>query len=262
MDTIKGFFEFDISEKYGLDLRSVFIPAKIKSIVDDLFGWDRAIEETVKVACFYASKLHDQGFVKLDTVTHKNENIISKLIISSTFGNARPVMVTDRRWDHLAKTGHKIFWRGVDDPKYVDSFKYYGDFVGGHYTYTGTWMAADREKALGYSDRSSPETLMEMMVNKFASIADNDDIKNIANNFRDALNQASNDNLDSKEYDKYLSYCLKYIMEMLASNYTWICVVSGYHGVNLEFGKHQPKREGDPQVVVIFDRSKIIMRNR
>lgn len=238
-------------ELYGYS-KNIYIPKEIKYVIEKNFGWNRSIEKLITICSnmgYELSKLKGVNLSKLQT--NKSENILVKILINDYFQN-NPTIVSEERFNLLEKS-NEIFFRGVNQYKWVEEFKYNNSFTGHQNIYQGTWITNNKEYALSFSDNKDSRTLMEIILKENIKICNTEDLKKVQFKLHDELVKIREENLSNENFDKKLHHTINYVINYIVHNGSILSILLGYDAI-------ETKEDINKKVIVVFNKEKIILK--
>jgi len=219
-------------EKYGLT-SDVMIHPDIKKMVTELVGWNQGIEDCINIISTKAKSMTDKGEARSDaTIKNTGDGVIVKLISEYYFGRNLPRLIDESKWQ-IYKKKWLVYWRGVPELRYIDNLMYNGNFTGANNYYQGTWITKNKEYALGFSDKTKPETLLEILLMPDIKLISENDLYKIQSEVLNVLQKKQNAALAAEIFDKYLYHSIIYAKEMLA-NMTFLVITHGFDALAID----------------------------
>lgn len=267
---------YNLFEKYGYKSNTEY-PAIFKKAITEAFGWNSGIATAIDMIVSmtqeksFKNNIDDFGQELIDEwIFDKNkyaEGKIAKGIITYTFGRNVPKKISDNNWEAF-KSKWDLYYRGIGEFKWVNSFKYSNDFTGmATDDYQGVWLTKNINVAKMFSHGYDQDTDMPYV--KLSK----SDLKKANKNLTEVLIlpdiKLISDNDIEKKVDETINIIKKYIasnndkglhwlyqltLKFLCTN-TFIAVCNKYDGINTNVSDIT---SNDPYMtLIIFNKGKL-----
>lgn len=237
-----------IDEFYYFKNKNAYIPDSIKKVFTDIGIWNKSIEKCILAIGEFAYDLATNKGAMVDKIYYKNRSVISELI-NRYYYNGLPKVVDEDVFNKLAKN-NTIYYRGVENKKYVDDIKYRNIFSGINNFIQGTWITTNKAYAYTYANNED-DNLIECLISKDSKIYDEGkselkyDVDKIHSDLNEVLSDMEYTNL---EY-KYILFMLKYMRDYLLFNKNFMLAINGYDIYN-----------HTNNVMIVLNKSKLIIK--
>jgi hypothetical protein len=235
----------NLSEKMVMD-----VEPEVEKEIEKVFHVDDPLTKGINLVAKHAHEMAQKGSTRTDMFMDEKGQLKAAVILRNAYFPGQAQFVSNKHFDLLA-THNKVYYRGVQEKKFVDDLHYnITNFMGHENEYQGTWMTDDKEYAKQYHFDEHP---LEIIIKPDAKIATDKEIdKKRIEYMRDVmkLQDYADSSIEGDRW-KEVHHQTEYLKNFMRP--AVIAIALHYDGVRFSLD--------DSDIIIMFNREKMVIRN-